>query len=296
MKLYPLILVALFAASILPGTCSEKDLEKKKQEEEKSRKEFAARLKKADQKEEEDWKKFYAELNKFFESVPTARKADKVLDDTIALILSVQDEASAHEAAVKINKLNEVVLPWKKPIEEEMAAYVKGKDVKNDIGLKIYVNVVQTKVSWFGEAIENIMSQGLITKELENVLQLKKNIPVTPCPAMSQERTDYWKRRFANMNRCNRVLFSLREKSDMPRVIAELKEIKKEKEALDKIDKNGGSLKESDKEGNTVMYKRFDNGPGRMANVILAVMSSRRFIETNDPEVQEVKQLIYDLG
>ena len=242
-------------------------------------------------------KEYFSQLNKMYQSVPTAIKLEKGINDMIALLLTVEGTADAGKAAVKIKKMDQDSKALQKPLQDELMLYSKdGNTSRMDLGLRTFTNRMKTLMAWTQEIVESTRGRGAMTKELSDALNLNNFTPVAPCPAMSAELDAFWKKEFSTVSRLNRALFSLQDRKDIPRVSEELKGVLKAKAEQKLAREKLYPLKsESDKAGEAETVRRFKNGPVRALSVVSAVLSNRGFVNTKDPDLQEIQKLILEV-
>lgn len=241
-------------------------------------------------------KEYFAQLDRVYKAVPTAAKMEKGINEMMAVLLTVEDAASAAAAAQKIKVMDQNSKALAEPFSKEVKAYSEGKS-RTDLGLRTLMSTLKKQGNDIMAIIESTRTQGNMTKELTSALNLTNVLkPVAACPPMSAEVSAYWKKEFAQLNRLNRVLFSLQEKKDISRVAGELKEIQQLQNETKKMKEALYPLKvESDAAGNAEMSRRLQNGPVRVLNHMLSIVSSRGFIDSKDPVVQDIGSLIREV-
>lgn len=239
-------------------------------------------------------KSLKADLDKIYKKVPTALILDNSADDDLMMLLSIDSPEKATAAAKTFIEKNEKLSEVKNTYQKEISEYFKNiQNTPESKEISSFTIYARFRYNIMLELLQSIQEQGLMTQELATLLKLPEMKKVPEVTSMSPELKSYWNKAFSVMNKSNLILFSLKEKKDIPRVTMELMEIKKDNAELRKIQDKLYPLKsEADKTADEIMTNKMSAGPVRICNVMLGVLDSRGFIKTNDPDMKDISKLI----
>lgn len=239
-------------------------------------------------------KSLKADLDKIYKKVPTALILDNSADDDLMMLLSIDSPEKATAAAKTFIEKNEKLSEVKNTYQKEISEYFKNiQNTPESKEISSFTIYARFRYNIMLELLQSIQEQGLMTQELATLLKLPEMKKVPEVTSMSPELKSYWNKAFSVMNKSNLILFSLKEKKDIPRVTMELMEIKKDNAELRKIQDKFYPLKsEADKTADEIMTNKMSAGPVRICNVMLGVLDSRGFIKTNDPDMKDISKLI----
>lgn len=246
-------------------------------------------LKKRDEERKENKKL----MDIVFKNLPSYSAINNKLDEFTLLLLTVDSTEKADAVAKIMMEKNKNPKEMSDSLTKEVYSYFKKEqqNLKNP-EYKAFTSHSESKREVIFKVVKSFEDQGLITPKLANALMLFKPEPIPASPVLSPDLKSYWKKFTSVANTMNRILFSLKEKNDIPRVTTELKELQKDQIELKKLHDKIYPLKsDEDKKGNLEMNKRIA-GALEVHNVMLDLLDRRGFIKTNDPDMKDISKTI----